>query len=163
MRRSRRKETNPAAAAFIEGAHHGHATRTQDRGGKEQPSPTPPPGEKLKAPTPSDSHTHRTRALISQVKRRVQTGYNGTAVSTPHAQRLKRSALKRYVRAVPSRASRARPPIDQGRRAVSIGHRLRLARPLADPEQKSARWFPSGADSVSPDPNTTIKSKNLPR
>jgi len=72
-----------------------------------------------------------------QVKRPVRLGHNGTAVSTPHAPRLKRSALKSYVRAVPSRASSARPPADQGRRAVSVGHGLRLARPPANPERKS--------------------------
>jgi len=130
-------------AAFIERAYHGHTACVEDQRKKRATVTRFPPGEKLEAPTPSNSHARRTRTLNSQVKRRIQTGYNGTAVSTPHAPRLKRSALKSYVRAVPSRASGARPPADQGRKAVPVGHRLRLARPLADPERKSqggSRW-----------------------
>jgi len=93
--------------------------------------------EKLKAPTSSDSRARRTRALNSQAKRPVQPGRDGTAVSSPHTPRLKRSALKSYVRAVPSRGRGARPPADQ----ASHGG-LRRA-----------------SDSVSPDPITT-PSKN---
>jgi len=104
--------------------------------GKEQPSPAPSPGEKFEMPTSPDSHARRTRALISQVKRRVRSGHNGTVVLTLHARCLKRSALKRYVRVVPSEASSARPPTDQSRRAVSIGRRFHLAQPPADSEQK---------------------------
>jgi len=95
------------------------------------------PGEKFEAPTPSDSHARRTRTLISQAKRPIRSGHNGTAVSSSHVPRLKRSVLKSHVRAVPSRASGARPPADQGRRAVPVGRSLRLARPPANPERKS--------------------------
>ena len=137
MRESRRKETNAPAAAFIEGAGRGHTSRTEDPWGKEQPLPALSPGEKFKTPTsPRFSRPPHARALISQAKRRVRSGHNGTSVSTPHTRCLKRSALKRYVRAVPSRASGARPPADQSRRAVSVRRRFRLARPLADSEQK---------------------------
>ena len=72
-----------------------------------------PPGEKFEAPTPSDSHARRTRALISQVKRPIRSGHNGTTVLIPHAPRLKKSALKSYVRALPSERSSARLPADQ--------------------------------------------------
>ena len=72
-----------------------------------------PPGEKFEAPTPFDSRARRTRALISQAKRPIRPGRDGTAVSSPRAPRLKRSALKSYVRAVPSRGRGARPPADQ--------------------------------------------------
>jgi len=153
------KKPTPRGCFYRRSAPRSRHLRRRPRGKEEQPSPAPSPGEKIKAPTPSDSHARRTRALISQVKRPVRSGHNGTAIYTPHVPRLKRSALKRYVRAVPSRASGARPPADQGRKAVSVGRRFRLARSLADPEQKIARRFPSGADSVSPDPNTTNKSE----
>ena len=56
----------------------------------------------------------------------------------------------------------ARPPMDQSRRAVSVGRRPRLARPPTDPEQNIARWFSSGTDSVSPDLNTE-KLLKIPR
>ena len=94
-------------------------------------------GEKLEAPTSSDSRACRTRALISHAKRPIQPGRNGTAVSSPHAPRLKRSALKSYVRAVPSRGRGVRPPADQA----------------------SHGGFCRASDSVSPDPITTL-SKN---
>ena len=69
--REQEEGNQPPVAAFIEGADHGHTIYTKDRGGKEQPSPAPSSGEKFEAPTPSDSHARHTRALISQVKRRV--------------------------------------------------------------------------------------------
>ena len=137
LRESRRKEIKAPAAAFIEGARHSHISRTEDRWGKEQPSPAPWSGENLEAPTSPDFDAYCTRALISQVKRRIRPGHNGTVIPTSHASRLKRGALKSYVRAVPSRTSGARPPADpeQCRRAVSVGRRLHLARPPIDPEQ----------------------------
>jgi len=141
LRESRREVIEAPAAAFIEGAHRGHTACTKDQGGKEQASLAPSPGEKFETPTSPDSHTRRMHALISQVKRRVRSGHNGTAVLTPHARRLKRSTLKRYVKAVPSRASGARPPADQSRRVVSVGHRFRLARPPVNPEQKLQGGF----------------------
>ena len=155
------KKPTPCGRFYRRSAPRPRRLRRRPKGKEEQPSPALAPGEKFKAPAPSDSHARRTRALILQVKCHFQSGRSGTTVSTPHAPRLKRGALKKYVGA--SRASGARPPADQGRRAVSVRRGLRLARPLADPEQKSARWFLSGADSVLPDPNTTIKSKNLSR
>ena len=88
-----------------------------------------PPGEKFEAPTPSDSHARRTRALISQVKRPVRSGHDVTAVSSPHAPRLKRSALKSYV-----------------------GWFLPKQEALDPPLTKVAGRSPSGADSISPDP-----------
>ena len=91
-----------------------------------------PPGEKFEAPTPSDSRARRTRALISQAKRPIQPGRDGTAVSSPHAPRLKRSALKSYVRTVPSRQVTLDPLLT-----------------------KVAERSPSGTDSVSPDPVLT--------
>ena len=112
MRRSERRETRPPAAAFIEGARHDHAPCEEGQeGGRATVAHSP--GEKFEAPTPSDSRARRTRAFISQVKRPIQPAQDGTAVSTPHAPRLKRSALKSYVRAVPSRGRGARPPADQ--------------------------------------------------
>ena len=86
-----------------------------------------PPGEKFKAPTPFDSRARRTRALISQAKRPIRPVRDGTAVSSPHAPSLKRCAPKSHVRAVPSRASGARP---KSRRVVYVGRKFRLARPL---------------------------------
>ena len=112
LRRSERKETKPPAAAFIEGAHHDHAPCEEGQeGGRATVAHSP--GEKFEASTPSDSRAPRTRAFISQVKRPIHPARDGTAVSTPHAPRLKRSALKSYVRAVPSRGRGARPPADQ--------------------------------------------------
>ena len=137
MRRSSRKGTKSPATAFIEGARHGHNACAEGQAGRRATVAHFPPGEKFEAPTPSDPHARCTRALISQAKRPIRLGHNDTAVSSPHAPLLKRSALKSYVRAVSSRASGARPPADQSRGAVSIGHRLRLARPPTNPEQKS--------------------------
>ena len=135
LRRSRRKETKSPAATFIEKTHRGHTACTEDQGGKRETVARFTAGEKFEAPTPSVSHARRTRTLISQAKRPIRSGHNGTAVSIPHAPRLKRSALKSYVRAVPSRASGARPPADQGHKAVSVGHSFHLARPLLTPSE----------------------------
>ena len=112
LRRSERKESKPPAAAFIEGARHDHAPCEEGQeGGRATVAHSP--GEKFEAPTPSDSRARRTRAFISQVKRPIQPARDGTAVSTPHAPCLKRSALKSYVRAVPSTGRGARPPANQ--------------------------------------------------
>ena len=158
--REQEERNQPPATAFIRSAPRPRRPRRRPRGKKSNHRPLPHQVKKFEAPTPSDSQARRTRALISQVKRRVWSGHNGTAVSTPHAPRLRRSAVKRYVRAVPSRASDARPPANQSRRVVSVGRRLRLARPPIDPEQKIARRFSSGTYVVSPGTSTITKTES---
>jgi len=159
LRRSRRKETKSPAAAFIEGGHHGHTTRAEVQGEKRATVAQFTPGEKFEAPTPSNSHARCTRTLISQAKRPIRSGHNSTAVSIPHAPRLKRSALKSYVRALPSKGAALDPPLTKRRTAVSVGRGFRLTRPHDDPERKIARRFLLGADSVSPDPDAANKSR----
>jgi len=50
--REQEERNQPPAAAFIEGAHHGHTACTQDRGGKEQPSPASHQVKNSKRPLP---------------------------------------------------------------------------------------------------------------
>jgi len=67
-----REEGNqsPRGYFYRRSAPRPHHLHRRSRG-KEQPSPAPSPGEKFETPTPSNFHARRTRALISQVKRRV--------------------------------------------------------------------------------------------
>ena len=75
------------------------------------------------------------------MRRHIRPGHNGTVVPTPHASRLKRGTLKSYVRAVPSRASSARPPAapEPSSRAVPFGRGLRLDRPRRRNQSETSR------------------------
>ena len=142
--RSERKETIPTAAAFIEGGEPRPRPCEEGQARERERATVAHSGEKLKAPTPSNSRARRTHALISQAKRPIQQGRDGTAVSSPRAPRLQRSALKSYVRAVPSRGRGARPPADQ---ASQEGHRRTQfpTRPTPSrPRAEVARWSPVG-------------------
>ena len=132
MRKSSRKGTKSPAAAFIGEARQSHTARAVVQGGKKSTVARFTLGEKFEAPTPSISHARRTRTLISQAKHPIRSRHDGTAVSSPHAPRLKRSALKSYVRTVPSRQVTLDPLLT-----------------------KVAGRSPSGTDSVSPDPVLT--------
>jgi len=60
----------PCDCFYRESVPRPHRPHARSKGKEEQPSPASLQ-VKLEAPTPSDSHARRTRALTSQVKRRI--------------------------------------------------------------------------------------------